>query len=75
MILEEPELGGDYKEIVPCVQLDICTYELTVAVTTCVRPAQAQARQNLGIETGGGHKAPSLRQRMIVTDSCQESES
>lgn len=45
-------------------QQDICTYELTTAVTAGTQPAQAPARQNLSMKRGGSHNTPARSEEL-----------
>lgn len=53
----------------------IITYECNVLMIACPRPAEDQARWNLGMEEGGGHEAPSLPGELLAADDCSERES
>lgn len=49
-----------------------CTYELTAVETACIRPEQAQARQNPIMEKEDEPQAPPLAVELLTTGRCQE---
>lgn len=47
-----------------------CTYELTAAVTACIRSAQTQARHNFRMEKGGKQETTPPVKKLLAVDSC-----
>lgn len=64
----------DYKEIVIILsQHDSFTYELTIVVTTSIRPVHVLDRKkktNPSTEKGIRHELPNLTKKLLAADSC-----
>lgn len=61
----------DYKEIfIILSQHDSFTYELTIVVTTDIRPEHVLDRKNPSTEKGIKHEVPNLTKKLLAADSC-----
>lgn len=61
----------DYKKIVIILsQHDSFTYELTIVVTTGIRPVHVLDRQNPSTEKGVKHEVLNLTKKLLAADSC-----